>query len=222
MRTFVFIFISAMLGIFITSCMDDNNETKARYAEMGVTRTGPDDEPLVITDSESTLQLLDYPSSFDFDESERVLLRYSVDEEGTESDLYDYLVDVYSIQDIITKDILELNEENRDTIGTDRIIINDIWISAGYLNIDFAFDGDDLVHYINVVKDPGEQPDDSTEIKLQVRHDARDDNMIQRYRGLMSFYLEPLQIEDEGELKIIFEDQSFYVEPFSVELTYEY
>ncbi|MFO8000310.1 MAG: NigD-like C-terminal domain-containing protein [Marinilabilia sp.] len=220
------IILACVLGAFMgvmTGCWDNNNDSPSQYLELGKTGTAEDGDPMVVTDSDLTLKLTDYSENLDFDEVERVLLKYELDEEGGDEDDYDYIVNVIRIQEVVTKDIVEINEENRDTIGTDPLFLNDIWIAGGYLNIDFSFYGDDKTHYINIVKDPDEQTGEETEIYLQVRHDDRDDDALQRYRGLMSFYLDSLQVEGAGKVDLIFEDQDFYSSPFTgFELEYEY
>ncbi|PRY98307.1 NigD-like protein [Marinilabilia salmonicolor] len=225
MRKYLFgLFIALFFGVGFTSCLDDDNEsTPMRYLEMGIVKMGETDEIRVLTDSELLLELDNYPASFDFEEEQRVMIQYSVSELNEENTTYDYLVDVYSVQEVRLKDVIELNEENRDTIGDDQIYINEVWVSGDFLNIDFQFYGDGKVHYINVVKDPDEQTDDPAKIYLQVRHDAREDDMEEIYRGIMSFRLEPLQVESLEEVELIFENQSFYSMPYSqIEVDYEY
>jgi hypothetical protein len=158
-----------------------------------------------------------------------VLLKYEVIGEDSDNksegitDTYDYAVKALSVREVVTKDIVELNEENRDTIGTDPIFLNDIWLGGGYLNLEFTFYGNDKTHYINVVKDPAQQSADPAEVHLQVRHDARDDDMNQRYRGLMSFHLDSVEVDNLNEVKLIFEEQAFYASPFSgFEIDYSY
>jgi len=223
MRTILLAVVSFMFFAGFTSCLDDDDDSTPQYMELGVTEYGPGNEKLVFTDSESTLQLRDYPAGFEFTDSVRVLMTYSVIETGGEDYIYDYMVDAFSIQEVVVKNIIELNEENRDTIGTDPLYINNIWISGGYLNVDFSFDGYDGVHYINVVKDPEEQTGEETEIYLQVRHDGRGDESINRYVGLMSFNLEPLRVEGTNKVTLIFEEQEFYDSPYEkIEIEYEY
>jgi hypothetical protein len=224
MKKVVFAVLVAMFGFLATGCLDDSNDsTPPQYLEMGVVETGAADELFVVTDSELTLRLAAYSADFDFVDGKRIVLEYSVKERAAESEDYDYLVNVHSVQEVVTKEIVELDEESRDTIGSDQIYINEIWVSAGYLNIDFSFYGNDKTHFINVVKDPEEQPADVTEILLQVRHDARDDAMVSRYRGLMSFYLESLQVEGADKVSLVFENQNFYAAPYStLEIEYEY
>ena len=224
MRRLFFALIIGALAVFSTSCLDDNNDTTPpQYLELGITRLGAADQMQVFTDSELTLQFASFPADYDFAENTRVMIKYSVKEQGGDSDAYDYLVDVFSIQDVVSKDIIELNAENRDTIGNDQIFINDVWISGGYLNVDFSFYGNDKVHSINVVKDPEEQTDNPSELYLQVRHDAQNDEMLHRYRGLISFYLEPLQVEGQESLTITFPNQGFYSAPYTeIEVEYDY
>ncbi|WP_044084526.1 NigD1/NigD2 family lipoprotein [Marinilabilia salmonicolor] len=225
MRKFLFgLSVALFLGVGFTSCLDDDQEsTPMRYLEMGIVKMGDTDEIRVFTDSELLLELDSYPTGFDYEEDQRVMIQYSVSKLNQESEDYDYLVDVSSVQEVRLKDVIELNEENRDTIGDDQIYINEVWVSGDFLNVDFYFYGDGEVHYINVVKDPEEQTDDPSKVYLQVRHDARDDDMLERYRGIMSFKLAPLQVADLDEIELIFKNQGFYAMPYSqIEVDYEY
>ncbi|MFW6267719.1 MAG: hypothetical protein ACOC1E_01160 [Marinilabiliaceae bacterium] len=224
--------VFALLWLFsVTGCIDDNDDQPPRYLELGKTAEDQYDVPVVITDSETVLRIEEYAGDFDFEESERVLIKYEItgeqdreerDDQNTDSE-GDYTVKALSIQEVVTKQVVELNEENRDTIGSDPLFVNDIWLGGGYLNIDFSFYGDEKVHYINVVKDPDEQPEEETEIHLEIRHDARGDDFRQRYRGLMSFYLDSLEVEGANSVKLVFENQDHYSTPFpGFEIEYEY
>lgn len=225
MRKFLFaLSVALIFGIGFTSCLDDTQESSpVQYLEMGVVKMGASDEVRVLTDSGLLLEFVNYPAEFEYEEDTRIMVNYSVNEEGDEADEYDYLVDVYSIQEVKLKDIVELNDVNRDTIGDDQIFIDDIWVSGDFLNIDFSFYGNGEIHYINVVKDPEEQTDDLSKIYLEVRHDGQGDEMLERYRGIMSFRLESLQVEELTEVDLIFKNQGFYAMPFSqIEVEYKY
>jgi hypothetical protein len=225
MKKFLFaLSVALIFGIGFTSCLDDDQETTpVQYLEMGVVKIGASDEIRVFTDSGLLLEFVSYPSSFEYEDSSRVMVKYSVNEEGEDADEYDYLVDVYSIQEIRLKDIIELNDESRDTIGDDQVFIHDIWVGGDFLNVDFSFYGSGEVHYINVIKDPEEQTDDTSEIYLEVRHDARGDEMKESRRGIMSLRLDSLQVEGLDEVELIFKNQGFYAMPFSqIEVDYKY
>lgn len=225
MKKFLFaLSVALIFGIGFTSCLDDDQETTPiQYLEMGIVKIGASDEIRIFTDSGLLLELVSYPTGFEYEEGTRVMAKYSVNEDGEEADEYDYLVEVYSIQEVRLKDIVELNEESRDTIGDDQIFIDDIWVSGDFLNIDFSFYGSGEIHYINVVKDPEEQTDDPSNIYLEVRHDGQGDEMLERYRGIMSLRLEPLQVEGVNEIDLIFKNQGFYAMPFSqIEVDYKY
>ncbi|MGQ1889769.1 NigD1/NigD2 family lipoprotein [Thermophagus sp. OGC60D27] len=222
MKTVFLLTVVSCLWLFVsTSCLDDDDSTP-HYLELGVTDYGPDDQPLVITDSETTLQLRNSPVGFDFDDSVRVLMKYSIIQPGSENDVYDYLADALSIQEVVTDSILVLDQISRDTIGSDYIYIDQIWISGGFLNLRFAFYGDNKTHDINMVIDPEEQTDDENKIYLQVRHNKRNDSEVSRYWGLISFYLDPLQVEGHDKVTLVFENQGYYGPFDEIELEYEY
>jgi hypothetical protein len=222
-KQLLFAIILGLISLGIMSCGDNNTETPRQYVELGITGIGSSNEPLVMTDSEKTLRLSNLPDNFDFENDQRVLLDYVIKEEAGEAEVYDYLATVYSIQYIVLKDIMVLDDENRDTIGTDQISLNKIWVASDLLNLDFSFFASNKMLLINIVKDPEEQSDDPTEVFLQVRHDANGDQQHNRHRGIMSFNLEPLQIEESDTIKLIFELKDFYSPPFTkVEVDYHY
>lgn len=222
MRRLIMAALVGALLVGFSGCLDDN-DNDVYYLEMGVVEGDEANDFLIVTDSDLKLKLLNYPDNFEIEDGKRVLIKYVIRETGRRDSDYDYLVNVYSLQDVIAKDIIELNDENRDTLGTDPIFVNSIWIEGGFLNVDFTFRGGSKVHFINVVKDPDEQGSDNDRILLQVRHKANNDATYQRYRGVMSFFLEPLRVEGKNKVTLVFEPKNYYSVPYNTfELEYEY
>ncbi len=218
--------MAALVGAFLigfTGCLDDDDDNILYYLELGVVDGETEEDFLIVTDSDTKLKLLNYPDDFEIEDGKRVLIKYVIKDQASAGNNYDYLVNVYSLENVIVKDIIELNEENRDTIGTDPFVINSIWIEGGFLNVDFTFLGSDKVHYINMVKDPEEQEGNDTRIYLQVRHKSNGDLPYQRFRGIMSFLLEPLRVEGSSMVTLVFSPQEYYSIGFEdLEVEYEY
>jgi hypothetical protein len=218
--------LAALVGsllIGFTGCLDDDDDNLVYYLELGVVDGDNEGDFLIVTDSDTKLKLLNYPDDFEIEDGKRVLIKYVIEDSSSAGGDYDFLVNAYSLENVIVKNIIELNEENRDTIGTDPLVINSIWIEGGFLNVDFTFMGADKIHYINMVKDPEEQEGNETRIYLQVRHKNNGDLPYQRFRGIMSFLLEPLQVEGSSMVTLVFNPQNYYSIGFNdLEVEYEY
>ena len=50
---------------------------------------------------------------------------------------YDYNIDVQDIKNVLTKDVIEVTEDNKDSFGNDMAKIVDVSITDGYLNFVF-------------------------------------------------------------------------------------
>ena len=223
MRRLFMALLTGALLVGFSGCLDDEDDNLAYYLELGVVEGETANDFLIVTDSELKLKLLNYPYDFEIENGKRVLIKYVIKNPAAGGEAYDYLVDVYSLQDIISKDIIELNDENRDTLGMDPVAINSIWIDGDFLNVDFTFMGAGKVHFINVVKDPLEQGTDNQKIFLQLRHRDNGDDAFQEYRGIMSFFLEPLQVDGLSEVTLVFSLQDYYSYSYEdVEVNYEY
>lgn len=117
---------------------------------------------------------------------------------------YDYNALVYRIEDILTKDIYFMPAEKEDSIGDDRINLNNVWISGNYVNIQYQFyynEESGKTHMLNLVVNEGSEVtgDEEDYLTLEFRHNAYRDEQRTPGKGLVSFKLDNLARELEGK-----------------------
>ncbi|HBG40465.1 MAG TPA: hypothetical protein DDW85_03490 [Porphyromonadaceae bacterium] len=147
---------------------------------------------------------------------QRVVVNYTILSDA--KDGYDYYVKINDIWNILTKQVIELNEENADSIGNDPIQIHDIWVGGDYLNVDFFFNygKGEKPHAVNMVKNTLSSEATLNGVDLEFRHNAYNSASSKLYRGFVSFNLKPLQRTDVDSVVI-----SVKVKDWAEEKNYE-
>lgn len=123
---------------------------------------------------------------------------------------YDYNIEVKDIQDILTKEIVQLTEENVGKIGDDPINLTYAWTAQGYVTIEFQYFGthtENKKHLLSLVVN--QLPNNSTTpeegyIDLEFRHNKEGDSPDRLGEGYVSFKLDELgeQLKGKKGLKI--------------------
>lgn len=148
-------------------------------------------------------------------ENQRVFLNYTIlwDSHGA----YDYDVKVNDIWNILTKQAIELNAENEDSIGNDPVKIKDIWVGGDYLNVSFLFNyGGVRAHAINLVMNTLSSETSADAIDLEFRHNSYESTETKLREGFVCFDLKPLRENDADQVKL-----SIKVKQWSGETTYD-
>lgn len=145
-----------------------------------------------------------------FDSGDRVLLNYTIlddDTTGTE-DLY--YVKVNNIDDILMKGIMDITPENEDSIGNDPIIVEEYWMTDSLLSFKLQYwGGYGKVHYLNLVKEPGDLNEKDQPFQLELRHNANGDNKEIKYTAFVSFSLNSLRIPDLDSVEFEFSSTDY-------------
>ena len=120
---------------------------------------------------------------------------------------YDYNAEVFYIENVLTKDIIELTEANADSIGNDHINISNMWIAQGYITMECQFyvENSIIKHMLNLVHDANLSIiDEEGYINLEFRHNAFFDFGSQLREGIVSFKLDNIKeyIEESKGIKI--------------------
>ena len=132
---------------------------------------------------------------------------------------YDYNIEVEQIENVLTKDIVDLDDNNKNTIGDDKINATYMWIAQGYLTIEFQVlnnYSNENKHTLNLVVNKLTPPkangaEEDEYINLEFRHNDNDDsnnnsNSISGdlQEGYVSFKLDKIadQIKTKKGLKI--------------------
>ena len=141
---------------------------------------------------------------------------------------YDYNVRVQQIINILTKDIVDLTEENAEDIGDNKINATKLWVTQGYLNIEFQFFGTnnpDKKHFLNLVRNTLATGENNEEgyISLEFRHNIKNDTPDGLNEGYVSFKLDKIAEEMKDakglivRVKTLYDGERFYKIDFKKE-----
>lgn len=141
---------------------------------------------------------------------DRILLNYTIlgDKRDGDGEIDKFYIRVNEVKKILLKDILDITDENRDSIGNDPVVVKKVWQTDSLLNFEIKYWGRYEVHYINLVKAPGELTEDDLPIELELRHNANGDQRDVPFAAFASFRLNEIQIPglDSVEYKVTGKD----------------
>lgn len=109
---------------------------------------------------------------------------------------YDYNAKIEHIEDILTKDIFYSTSEDLDSIGNDRIDIDNIWLSQDHINIVYKFyhsNNPEQKHMLNLIINETTKIQDDGYLHLEFRHNAYNDTPLQGGTGIVSFKLDEIR-----------------------------
>lgn len=155
---------------------------------------------------------------------DRILLNYTIiGDDGTNGeDIDEYYIKVNSVKKVLLKGILDITEENQDSIGNDPIIVKEAWVRGNLLNMEIKYWGRYEVHYINLVKQPGELTAADQPIELELRHNANGDLEDIPFVAYVSFNLDTLQIQGLDSVQFRVTATDYEGEAYEFEETYSY
>lgn len=226
------VFILLVTSIFlITSCSkdDDGYSLGKFWVNFGIlNKTGSDAGNYTISlDNKSIL----IPVSVDFNiynyaqDGDRVWVNYTILDDNADGNnpATEYYVRINSVDKILTKGILDITEENQDSIGNNPVNVNDIWISDSLLNFEISYWGYNKIHFINLVKQPGELNENTVQpIELELRHNNNGDEGHIKQTGFVSFRLNALKITNLDSVTFVVKGTNYAGETFDYEGVYKY
>lgn len=171
---------------------------------------GDSEDYIIVTDGGTRL----FPSAtavpdYGFEDGDRLFINFTILADGSEGSGIDHYIKLNGYSEILTKDIIEYNPENADSIGNDPLWISnqndDVWIANDYLNVNFVYEGAPwITHYINLVYDVDNlTTEDGTPI-YEIKHNKNDDEYTSPpLRGFVSFDLKDIQEPGKTEIKFI-------------------
>jgi hypothetical protein len=160
---------------------------------------------MIITDGGNVLLAESIPVNIDFDDNARVSIQYRIIQRAPQNDSIqaDYLVQVDGINELITKEIITVDDNNRDTLGNAPVEFRQVWITQDFLTVYYSFYVGSKYHDFNLTYDIDEQADDEF-IYLTFRHNDNNDEEVQQYWAYVTFRLNSLRKEGQSEVKIHF------------------
>ncbi len=217
--------------IFFSSCSDlidgEEGENEDWWITTGTVVLNDNSFYIVTDDGFNFGQKDNSISASEFEDGMRLLFYYEVEQEATDSELLDYYIEIKDYNEILTKPIFNFTEETTeeiiDSIGESPIHIVDTWFTDDYLNVQFEYYGDNLMHYVNLVYDSNNPTSDNGEILLELKHNDNGDNWNYVQWGIASFDISQLQLEDKTSVDIFVRSWGYYDEyEYNKVLTYDY
>lgn len=105
-------------------------------------------------------------------------------------DGFDYYARVNNYTLVLTKDVINLTEDNVDSIGNSKTTITDMWIGANYLNVEFWMVYPSYKkHMVNLVNNRMLPVDNDGYAHLEFRYNNMGDNKGKTIPGIVSFKL---------------------------------
>nr|WP_321411903.1 NigD-like C-terminal domain-containing protein [uncultured Carboxylicivirga sp.] len=230
MKIFGFVFLMILLELLTQSCDDsDGYSLNDIWVTIGNIEV-EDDTYIIVTDGGTRL----FPSAtampdYGFEDGDRMFINFTILGDGSEESGIDHYIKLNSYRRILTKGLIELTEENADSIGNDPIWFadteEDVWISNNYLNVGFIYEGSPwITHYINLVVDINNPTNDDGIPVFEIRHNANEDPYSQPpLNAFVSFDLTELQDPEQTEITFIVRSTGrSESENFEKQFTYTY
>lgn len=186
------IIFGVLLGFmfFLGGCLDDEGDYSLNdiYVGFGILEDAATHK--ILMDNGDYLVPVAYEYSWEHNDwrdgaqsGDRVLVNFTILDEETdnEGDTIAYYVKINSVKKILLKDIVDLTTEIEDSIGNDPIIVQDAWVTGDLLNFKIKYCGRNQIHFINLVKQPGEINADVRPIELELRHNDNNDEQLITY-----------------------------------------
>ena len=209
-----FIFAIMTTTLILQSCLDDNDGPADLLVISTINKISQDSKYFYFTLDNGKKM---YPNngqewnSAEFAEGQRAFVIFN--ELETPVNGYDYNVLVKQINEILTKDIVEMDddENTEEKIGDDKINTTDMRINKDnkYLTIEFQYYGThsaDKKHFLNLVIPKAEAAPTTEDgsgkdeyINLEFRHNSEGDYPQTLGEGYVSFKLDKIKDRMEGK-----------------------
>ena len=201
-----------LLAVTLFSCdLNDDDYSLGKYwIGFGIVNVESSSDYTIKMDDGSELFPVDGRYHWSEDEdSSRVLVNFTIlDDKLIDDDHEEYYVRVNSVKEILFKGILDITEEIEDSIGNDPIHVEDVWTVNNLLTFELEYYGSGTIHYVNLVKQPGEITSADEPIQLELRHNDKDDYPDYHMSAFVTFDLSSLQLagQDSVKFKVIGKD----------------
>jgi hypothetical protein len=211
--------------ILFTGCFDDDGYSLDKYWVDIATVENPEKNNNFFFVLDDSTRLWTAASNF-YDyrpkDGQRIIANYSILWDKRQTGLYDYDVKLNDAYEVLTKGIFNVTPATQDSIGSDSLLVKDIWIGSKYLNVEFVYQGFEKVHFINLVKDAAKTYTDS-KVHLEFRHNANDDLSMYNRWGVVSFDISTLKTNTADSVQLVIHvNEPNKVEDKLYELTYHY
>lgn len=223
----LWIWTFALVAILMTSCQKDDDSYSVGKFWVGfgiIDKSGPETFTVQMDDGSIIHPVAGNLNGDWFDDEQRVLVNYTIvgDKKVDDTDK-EYFVKINSARKILKKGIVDITAAIEDSIGNDPVIVRDAWVSPNQLlNMELRYLGNSEVHFINLVKEPGELTAADQPIELELRHNKNGDREDVLFNAFVSFDLSAIMIEDQDSVSFIVRSVDYQGNESTFEGTYKY
>lgn len=161
--------LAALMGVFFLQSCDDS-DSEPTYASL-VTAVVPEGGKVSFkTDNKKTLHVGESNlGALDIKDGDRAIIRFSYLKETVEG--YNYNIKLRGLSAILTKDIKDLTEDNKDEIGNDKLLLlkDNSSLVEGYFNAQIRFPLGEESAKVNLVVNKITPVDDDQYTVLELR-----------------------------------------------------
>lgn len=218
MRNFKVLFLMIFVTLVLANCSKDDGEDIVYYSTLGII-SEQNDSTFIESDGGKRMFIVNPSLGSDIKEGDRVFAYFTIVDKTLPAGV-DYIIDVYSIEEVLFKAIFEYDSTNSDSIGNDEITVNAIEIAKDYLNLNFSFLGGQNKHYINLARPKGEFATDTVE--LEIRHNDNNDLGINWINAFVSFDLTSIQNNVADSVILRIKANGYDNDSYQKILTYKY
>lgn len=187
---YLLLFVLALIPALQSCDLDDDGYSLDNYTiAMATVKTGAGNSVYFVLDNGETLwpaaSLVPYK---ELDNGTRIVGNFTL--LSNTQNGYDHFVRLNDYSTVLTKDIINLTEANKDSIGDDPVRITDLWMSGGYVNVEFDMNlPSTQKHRVNLVRNTTKEYPNDGYIHLEYRYNDMDD--VTNYVGhsIVSFRL---------------------------------
>ncbi len=223
----LWIWTFALVAILMTSCQKDDDSYSVGKFWVGfgiIDKSGPDTFTVQMDDGSIIFPVAGHYNGDWFVDDSRVLVNYTiVDDKKVDDTNKEYYVKINSVRKILMKGIVDITEAIEDSIGNDPVIISDAWMSSNHLlNMELRYFGNSEVHFINLVKEPGELTAADEPIELELRHNKNGDREDVLFNAFVTFDLSAIMIQGQDSVEFIVRSVDYQGNETTFEGTYKY
>ncbi|MFV0376466.1 MAG: hypothetical protein ACK5JD_04100 [Mangrovibacterium sp.] len=153
----------------------------------------------------------------------RVIVNYTiVGDKDVEAEEKVYYAKINDLDKVLYKPVFEITPETEDSIGNDPIIVDNMWVKDHMLSFRLHYYGNSKIHFINLVKSPGEVTEDDLPLQLELRHNEKGDQRSYLMTAFVTFDLRSIQVEGLNSMAIEIRGTGYDEVDYMYDIDYTY
>ncbi len=192
-------YLLLLFAIIFTACNDDKEITLQDTGTV-IDYAGAGNCGIVIQlDNGNRIQPLYFPSGFNFNAGQRVLVQYTELNNVISSCDEGVACDVVYAEELSCGPYVDLYFENYDSLARDPVYLNDAFVDGNCLQINLSYTGGCEEHTIDLALMHPWINGSASIPTFEIRHNANGDNCEALFTRELHFDLTPLILEGENE-----------------------